>query len=556
MNRPILLTLLGWIAVFGASAASALTVTGTIRDAANQPIPGIRVEVYHLGAAADLREAVFADATGVYSSNLVQSGDNVYILARWDFALQPAAAVGGHVVSVVARGAGDPFVATTTYLLKLSPTVPNVTNNLVIDLKMDQVQPAGLANVPLRASQVLTYIESNRGGVPWSLTVDIPIFLITDDKDRMTPTEIYIGHQAFDGTGTAFDIVTAYHELGHWIHHHHNGPGGLPGSEPGCGTHTINSEEGPICALVEAYPSYLGQLVAEANGVMSPFYRGYRDDGVNTVNALANTLWRGDESTPTGRDNGTWESGVGVEGAVAGFLFEVHNAHGFQTVFEAFITKTPQDALGVLVGISDKFGPGAPLTLAVNAFSQQHGLVYSRGRFAPTPFAASQPPNGLPASTGNFKAINGFSFLRGLVPTVFQAVPGADLGVGTPLASKSVRLGKRPATPGVLDPPNFQPATASVPVAAATVDLDTRTLGPASGDGDWDLAVLYQNLYDFEDNFLPGWLSDGDFDVSSDEMYLKTLGTWYDPDRNPITDTDAGMVVVDNTAPTVSNFKP
>ncbi|MDX2057711.1 MAG: hypothetical protein SFV24_07895, partial [Gemmatimonadales bacterium] len=201
MNRAILLTLLGWIVVFGASAASALTITGTIRDAANQPIPGIRVEVYHLGAAADLREAVFADATGVYSSNLVLPGDNVYILARWDFALQPAAAVGGHVVSVVARGAGDPFVATTTYLLKLSPTVPNVTNNLVIDLKMDQVQPAGLANGPLRASQVLTYIETNRGGVPWSLTVDIPLCLITDDKDRISPTEVYIGHQAFDGTG-------------------------------------------------------------------------------------------------------------------------------------------------------------------------------------------------------------------------------------------------------------------------------------------------------------------------------------------------------------------
>lgn len=554
MNRFLLCALL---AAYGASAASALTLTGTIRDAANQPIPGIRVEVYHLGAVADLRASVFADATGVYATNLVQSGDNVYIVARWDFELQPAAAVGGHVATVVARGAGDPFVATTTYLLKLSPTVPNVTNNLVIDLKMDQVQPAGLANVPLRASQVLTYIETNRGSVPWSLTVDIPVMLITDGKDRMTANEVYISHSAFDGTGTSFNIVTAYHELGHWIHNYHNGPGGLPSTEAGCGTHTINSEEGPICALVEAYPSYLGQLVAEANGVTSPFYRGYRDDGVNTVGALANNLWRGEENPPTGRDNVTWESGVGVEGAVAGFLFEVHNAYGFQAVFEAFVTKQPQKAVGVLVGLSDKFGPGAPFTLAVNGFSQQHGLVFARGRFAQAPFNAPAPPSSVPASAGNFKVINGFSFLRGLVPTALQTVPVADLGIVTFVNSKALGIGKRPANPSYLDPPNFQLATPFVPVAAGAVDLDTRTFGPAGGDGDWDLAVFHRNFYDFTDDFQPNWDGDGNVFVGTPELYLKTLGTWYDADRDPFTNQDPeGMVVVDNTAPTVSNFKP
>lgn len=559
MNRPILLTLLGWIAVFGASAASALTVTGTIRDSANQPIPGIRVEVYHLGAAADLREAVFADATGVYSSNLVQSGDNVYILARWDFALQPAAAVGGHVVSVVARGAGDPFVATTTYLAKLSPTVPNVTNNLVIDLKLDQVQPAGLTNIPMRMSHMLTYIDTNRGSTPWSLTVDIPVVLITDDKDRMTPSEIYIGHPAFDGTGTSFDIVTAYHELGHWLHYHHNG-NALPPPSPGssCGEHTLNSEEDRACALTEGYASFLAQLTAEANGVLSPFYRGYRDDGNNTFGIPPNSIWRGDElGGGTGWDLPTWESGEVVEGAVSGFLFGVVQVASFEAVFGAMIAGVPANVRDVLTTLSDQAGLNTAPTLAYHGQSQLHGLVFSRGQLQTTTFTAPAPPSSTPPSAGNWKEIGDITFLRGVVPIQVQTSPASSLGISQRFAPNLLRLGVKAAAPGLASPAVFLPVSPYVPAATGVIPLDTLSLGAGAGDGDWDLAVQHQNAYGFEDDFLPTWNGDPLPLVNTDESYLKNFGTWFDRDLNPTTNQDPeGMVVVDNTAPTVSNFKP
>ena len=47
--------------------------------------------------------------------------------------------------------------------------------------------------------------------------------------------------------------------------------------------------------------------------------------------------------------------------------------------------------------------------------------------------------------------------------------------------------------------------------------------------------------------------------MNTDEKYLKTLGAWFDLDRDPGTNTiDQGKVVVDNTPPTVvaGSFKP
>jgi|CXWL01.1.fsa_nt_gi hypothetical protein len=553
MKRFALFTVL---ALVGAVEARALTVSGTIRDAINNPIPGIRVEINHLGAAVELREAVFADANGFYTTSLAQSGDNVYLVVKWDFELKPAATYGGHVVTLVARGAGDPFVAAQTFTLKLSPTLPNVTADTTIDLNMSQVQPAGLITVAPRLNHGLDFVENNRGAVPWTMTVDIPLFMITDNKDRMIPTGVFIDQGAFDGTGSSKDVVDAYHELAHWLHYHHNG-NALPPSDAACGTHTLNSEEDPGCALKEGYASYLAQRIAEANGVVDPFFRGYRDDGINTFGLPANSIWRGDEGSPTGRQGTVWENGVVVEGAVSGWLFELDNAYGFQTMFDILFTHHPQSVLGILVELSNKFGSGAPLTLAAHGMSQLHGLFFARGRFADVPFNASAPPDGAPPAPGNTKQINGFTFLRGVVDTQVQRVPEADLGLTTHLNTKDLRVGFRPATGGVMSPAVFTPHTPYVLPAVGHVDFDTRTLNASGGDGDWDLAVLHRNHYDFEDDFLPSWKDEGTFALSEDELYLKTLGTWYDKDRDPTSNTDEeGMVIVDNTAPTISNIKP
>ena len=557
MRRIAAILSLSLVLAAEAAAAQPLTVSGTVTDSAGAPIPGIQVEVYEDDIIFDdLLETVYANATGAYSG-AISTGDDVYVTARWGFQLQPSAVYNGHVVRLGDIGVGYPLVAATTFTDVRSATVNNVAANQTINLTMGQAQPMGLATLVRRIQQTLDYVQGNRGGVAWAVDYDILTHITNDQGYFVSPDgQLYVGHEGFDGTGTTTDIVSIFHEMGHMIHYYHNGRS-FPGVGSGCASHTINSEEDPGCALVEGYASYIGQLTAESVGVVSAFYRDYRDDGLGSF--PANSLWRGNDAT--GRDGIRFESGEVVEGAFSGAQFGIHNAMGgFETNFRAIVDHRPKNAFEFLEAlVDDAGGAGAAGTLQAYGILQTHGIVYSRTRFAAVPFDEQEPPDAAPPHEGNRKEINRYMFLRGKVTTKFEEVDKAGLGVDEIVDKEKVRVGYKTAGAGLADAPTALVFTQpeDFGLFSSSIDLDTRTFGGSTGDGDWDLLIQAENEDQFRDNFLPTWVGDGNVTVNTDERYLKVLGTWYDKDRDPATNTpQEGMVIIDNTAPTVSNFGP
>ncbi len=559
MTRPALVAIFV-LGILMPAIGHGLTVSGTITDSASTPIAGIKVEIWNEDTLLDeLIEVVYTDAAGFYTSTEPLFAINAYVIVHWEFQLVPSDFFNDRVVRILDKGAGRPFVPVLTYNGRRSLTVPTVITDVTIDVGMSQPQEPGLNTLVARVQQTLDYVRNNRGTVAWDPDYDVPVHIITDNFARAS-FEVYIPTISFDGTGSSFWIVAVYHELAHKLHRHHDAS--FPPRESGCGVHTINSEEDPGCALIEGYASYIGQLVAETEGVMSGFFRSYRDDGVGGGGFPANSLWRGDEgdssSSPmyTGLDGMAFESGEIIEGAVSGFMFGVHDALGFATNFAVMNDDGPDHVFDLRGGlVTDAGGAGTAQTLQIHEIMQTHGILFNRLRFRLDPFDEPEPPDTAQHSYGNKKEINGYTFLRGTVTAFIEPVSLADLGAGRGFPNNSYRVGFKPASAGLTDLPsefmNFTPMN-----LFTTIDLDTTTFGGASGDGDWDLLMVSKNADDFIDNMFPTWLGDGNPAVATDERYLKTVGTWYDDDRDPGNDPKAGMVLIDNTAPVVENFKP
>lgn len=552
--------------------AAAVTVSGTVRDGAPIPMPlsGIRVEVYDEDLLVDdLLDVVYADANGRYSSAAPEFGDDVYAEAKWEFQLLPSAFFNEKVIRIIDIGAGSPFVPVLTFESERSGTREDIVADFQYpDIIMPQARPPGLANLLARLQQTLDLVRNANGGaVAWNPDYDVPVHILNDRMARSSGDEIFIPTISLDGTGGAFWTVAIFHELAHTIHYHHNG-GSFPPDEAGCSEHFINSEEDPGCALFEGYASYIAQLVAESQGIVSPTFRSFRDDGLGGLGFPANSLWRGDEggngnasARHTARDGGQFESGEIIEGAFGGFQFGIHDRYGFATNFRAMHDHDPDNAFEFCVGlVADAGGPGAPKTLGLYEIMQTHGIVFNRARFVDDPFDATEPPDAAPPPAGNHKEIDGFTFLRGTVTTSFEELSDSDLGVEDTVDSVRAKIGFKPSRAGLADSPalftNFTPS-ASFGFFSGSIELDTTAFTASSGDGDWDLLVFAENADGFVDNLLPTWVGDGNVAVNTDEEYLKVLGAWFDRDRDPATNQDPeGKVVVDNSAPLVSNFKP
>lgn len=158
--------------------------------------------------------------------------------------------------------------------------------------------------------------------------------------------------------------------------------------------------------------------------------------------------------------------------------------------------------------------------------------------------------------------------LLGVVPTKSEPVPATDLslGVNGSVVHNAFRIGRKPAQPGVtenaylFDDGWFSVLEACDSAGAGQLDMDT-SLWP---DGDYDLilqaAIVLQlepSTVIAEDLWDPTWYLDGNPDFDWDEKYLKTIGTWYDSDRDWKTLTDeGGKIITDNTPPSVQGYSP
>ena len=571
-----------FLALVTASAGHTVLVSGTVNDSAGDPIDGMRVEIWREAAPFDERLDVVYTENGAFSSDAAEPGHDVYARAKWEFAMVPSMLFNGRVVRIVDMGPGVPSNGTTNFLEKMTDTFADISEDgTVFDIHMNQNGPPALDMLVSRILETLNFVRINLASGPdvsWVVNYDIPVHIRTDTTAQFSPGSgaVFLPTVAYNGLGTAFDQGTLFHEIAHLIHYRHNG-NARPPIEPGCAMHTIISEEDPGCAVVEGYANYIAQLVAENHApdpIIAPHRSAYRDDG-SGLDFPARTLWRGDEGGiffpsplhtgrqhgPSQQQDGPFESGEDVEGAFAGFLFSVGDAFSFDTSFVAMHNHRPDTPLDFAKALVADMGAGTPAASEIYRLMQSHGMVYSRAKFEKgNPFVDfGEPPNQAPQATNNRKRIRHLTFLRGILEARVTAAQPTDLGVHRVIPLSEVMIGFKPATFGSGETADlFERFTEPVPFAFhhAEVLLDTRAFHPPTrGDGRWDLIAVGKNEDGFVDNFKPSWLGDGNLSVNTDERYLKLLGAWLDGDGNYATEND-GMVMIDNTAPVVTEFIP
>jgi hypothetical protein len=548
----------------GSLITSGATVQGHVVDAGipGQPLAYTNVEI-RLDFDDSVLQVVQTDALGFYQSTTVPDNALLYVTATWERSLVPTAQYHDKVVRLLDILPGPSVVFTE--IESINAVNPG-TGLAIIDLVMEQERPQGLTQLFNEVQLTFDFVHNNKGAVDWQTDYDVPVHLHTDEAAFFDPNDrsMHIEIASIDGTGSAFDRVTVYHELVHMIHHYtHNMMPAI--AQSGCACHSLRSEEDVVCAFQEAWASYVGQLVAEFAGVMSGYYTLYRDPG--------NINWRGggttgcgfDDNTVTGQNPWTptaydncpfacqFESGEIVEGAVGGAFFGWHDDPdlSFEDIFRTFVTHRPgrisQFVLGLVAGLPQDH-PAVPRVFDTLA---RHGIVYARARFQTTPLILEEVPARADDDSGGSTAeIDGLMFIRGIGTAQFEPVPEDTLAVAIAHSIAEVALlyvaaDDNTASPTVLP---------FVDAGMQSLQFDTS----AWPDDDFDLVLIAKNLDGVSDSLKPSWAGDANPLVNDTEKALKLIGTWYDKDRDPATpagDPDSeGKVIVDNTPPRISGF--
>lgn len=501
----------------------------------------------------DLLATVYTDDEGRYSVNVTSGwGDenpDIFVTADWHFELP--ASEGKHVVLVdTAMDCETPGVPFTS-----KSTDPENEHDPMFDLpveilRMDQAR-ADVEDLRAHISNSLDYHRINRGNIPWSFTDDVPVTIATGTiqsragEERLCIAEADITGNSQHPAGAGF-ISDVYHEVAHMVHFRFNG--GVP-PHGGIRDHDVNTETDPGFALTEGWASYVAYHMREIYPT---------DNKYNSIVDLRLTHWRGDEPRPTGYENNNFESGELVEGALGGAWSQLHATDGgFYKNFGSMVERKPDNIFEFLDTYVRRSGGNGSLgaILAYAAF-YDHGIPYSRARFESNAFTQDEPSDQGPPEAGNVREIDGKLFLRGKVKSDFSFLAGSELGVQTTLDVEQVGVYFKPAISGIGESASgFSSFLGAQPATNSFHEIDTLQLGGTRGDGEWDLVIFGENEDGFRDSLRPAWGGDGNSAVDSDEKYLKTIGAWYDGDRDPTTEDD-GKVVVDNTAPKVENFKP
>ncbi len=558
-------------------------IKGKVQDVRTIAIPGMRVRIFEDdGLLGDtLVGTTYTGADGRFAVNLPLAGvDDPYIIIDWYFQLT---SIPGQHIIIEGELTGDtvwpPFKACIRSDLGLSNGDTVDCNTLTMGFALNPAR-ASVANLTKLINQAMTFYVTNKGTIAWTFPYDIPVKIRTDTivsshlsgTIRIADVDINAVNVMGLGQGWQSDI---YHESAHLVHYR-TLPSGFPDDGVTNRSHGSNSEKSPRFALKEGWASF----VQDRTDVLP----NHANDGkVQPVDPNL-TYWRGGSSYDvdgtaesmlgaTGMEGTSFENGEEVEGALEGFFkdFFLDATFGaartnFTPLFRAMVDDQPDSIFPLVDGlVADLGGANTAATKKVYELAQKHGMFWTRGRFASQPFDEDGPPDdAASAEEGNFLAIDDYAFVRGMLTARIEQLGRVDLGVATRIPATKVRIGYREALDSLAGvPANFTMFSASTNVDSvnASHPLDTTTFagqGP-DGDGRWDLLVRVTNEDGFEDDFRPTWVGDATAKVNTDEKYLKTVGTWFDLDRNHMTQTiKGGMVVVDNKAPVVvpGSFKP
>jgi len=205
-------------------------------------------------------------------------------------------------------------------------------------------------------------------------------------------------------------------------------------------------------------------------------------------------------------------------------------------------------------------GAGSPAHLNFMDKAAENGMVYTRGLLLDFREKLPLPRVPDPTKKGNSGRQFGTTYVRGTVKIDAVPLTGPNLGLEATsgvIAVKERHLLYKPfvAGPWAVEPVDKQQWT-KTPAALPADDpqWDTTT----AADGPYDMLVVTTSIHGWEDTLMPCY--QGDVVAQSTEWGLKDSLTWFSiarpPAGAPVAERDKGIIVIDNTAPTVQNHTP
>ncbi|MFQ5499578.1 MAG: hypothetical protein ACE5FH_07890 [Candidatus Zixiibacteriota bacterium] len=516
----------------GVSEAQVYTVTGKIQTfggtdtaSSNQPVRHIRVIVMDEDIGFDdVEKTVYTNAAGDFSATFVDFFEAPDIYINLDYY---GSAVSGREVEVrFSNSDSDPIhdeniegvvhddiPGGTTALgtLRCSTKRANIITNVCTAFRYLKGQyPSYTMPENLKAEG-----RTSNGASTAGLVMSIAF------EDWATPS-----------AGGAASRSDMHHESFHWLAYRAYGN---RWPVPNCSgnPHSSNKETCEGFAMQEGSAQYFGNISAIAM---------FGGDGKSNMPGWA--AWRGKDGT--GFDN----NGEIVEGTFTRVLRMANDHPGF---LQVLTTTKPDTWRELKTNYAALRGQTSAQTRALLDSLAANGIIYTRSKVLG--FTPADPPDVGPEQNGNFKKIRGISFVRGQVVADIQQSTKAELNIAAASSTDAAdqkNLFYKPAVAGLAENGlgGFTPVGA-VPWANDLIwDTDPRN------DGDYDVLTIPRNAHQWWDPGVDPWFGgDATAAVNSNEKWLKRLRTWYNQDASPNNDKE-GKVVVDNTSPEVSNFKP
>ncbi|MBI5192338.1 MAG: hypothetical protein HZA08_02720 [Nitrospirae bacterium] len=517
---------------FGVAAhAATYTVTGTIKTpqlglnatADNIPVKYIKVIVMDEDTLFDDTEGSgHTAADGTFSITFTDNVEapDVYINVEYT-----GTAVDGH------------FIEVRTDHTDANPIKDeNIEGIVHNDIAAGTLDLGVLRVVGYRAN-----IISNVGDAVRFLKAQYPAWVMPEDlkaEGRTTNGASFVnGDGAFmsvafedydhPGTGNAA-FSDMHHETFHWVAYRAYG-NRWPDFNCNVSPHGSDVESCEGFAMQEGSAQYFGSASAPPD---------------NKTGAPSATDWRGEDGT------GVYNSGEIVEGALER-VWRLNN--DIPGNLQVLLTDSPDSIKEFKDGYSsDKGSTSAAIRTFLDNCSA-NGIVYTRGKV--DTFLPGDPPDAAPPAEGNFKIIDHIAFTRGKVkPTIVQLTAGELLlGPGSGIVDADKKdFAYKVAVAGVAEANTSGFNYVGFVGFTSDITWDTTTIS----DNDYDVLAQTRSTHEWWDDFNPDFTGDSNASTNSNEKWLKRLRTWYS--QNPLLagDDDRGKVIVDNTPPTVSNFKP
>lgn len=520
--------------IFGfpiAATASSYTVTGILHTAQGgnsvaNDVPARFIKVIVMDADIifdDVMGTGFTGMIGEFSISFTNTNEapDIYINVE-----HVGTAVSGRFIEVRASAADSSPIIQTIVEGVVHNDIPKGTWGLGT-LRLSGTQ----ANIISQAGDAVRFLQSTYSS--WTMTEDMIVEARTTDGASFVAGDgsyVSIAFEDYDHPGmgsAAFSDI--HHEAFHWVAYRAYGnrwP--FPTCSPSQHSATTESCEG--FSMQEASAQYFASA-------------SHPDHKTDLTGLQPETWWRGSDGT--GNDH----SGEVVEGALE-FIWRTIADHA--GAFQVLLTDSPDS----MKEFKDAYAADLGMTsTGIRTFLDrcaENGIVYTRGRI--DGFTPGDPPDMAPPDPGNFQIIDSIAFARGeVIATVVELTrPELRLAPNSATVPADQKdLGVKPAVPGLAEA-NAAGFTFVGPVSIGS-DLSWDT--DSTADGDYDVIVRLRSIHEWWDTFMPDFTGDTYAPTDSTEKWLKTLRTWFNQDSMPDND-DEGKVIVDNTEPTVSNFKP